>query len=89
MSKHYDRASGYFGSSVYYLIWPGLKEFILNGGKIRLICSPFLSKEDTDSISEGYMNKANLQSSINEMIEELYNSPQNRFALVAMSCMIS
>ena len=33
-STKYDRATGYFGSTVYLLSWGCLKEFIDNGGKM-------------------------------------------------------
>lgn len=36
----YDRAVGYFSSAIYALAWPSLREFVDNGGTIRLICSP-------------------------------------------------
>lgn len=53
-STQYCRLTGYFSSSIYLLIFPALKEFIANGGLIRLICSPVLSGIDADAIQEGY-----------------------------------
>lgn len=46
ISKRYDRATGYFGSTIFLLSWEGLKPFIINNGKMRIICSPYLSNED-------------------------------------------
>ncbi len=89
-SIQYDRASGYFGSSVYYLIWSGLKKFIQNDGKIRLICSPFLSKEDQQAIEDGYvLKKNNIEEHIQTQIQSMAENPDTNFALRALSCMIA
>lgn len=50
----YDRAVGYFSSAIYALAWPSLREFVDAGGKIRLICSPVLSSDDANAMTEGY-----------------------------------
>ncbi|MHB8877142.1 MAG: DEAD/DEAH box helicase family protein [Myxococcaceae bacterium] len=52
-ARTYDRAVGYFSSAIYALAWPSLREFVDNGGKIRIICSPVLSTDDATAISEG------------------------------------
>ena len=36
----YDRAAGFFRSSVFNLVGIVLSDFALRGGKMRLICSP-------------------------------------------------
>jgi superfamily II DNA or RNA helicase len=53
-ARAYDRAVGYFSSAIYALAWPSLREFVDNGGKIRLICSPVLSTDDVTAMREGY-----------------------------------
>lgn len=53
-ARSYDRAVGYFSSAIYALAWPSLREFVDNGGRIRLICSPVLSSDDATAMSEGY-----------------------------------
>lgn len=50
----YDRAVGYFSSAIYALAWPSLSEFVDNGGRIRLICSPVLSADDITAMAAGY-----------------------------------
>lgn len=50
----YDRVSGYFGSTIYIIAWSALKEFISNNGKMRIICSPYVSDADAAALSEGY-----------------------------------
>ena len=70
--QHYDRITGYFGSTVYYIIWPALKDFIKNKGKIRLICSPILSDEDKRAMLDGYDLASKFDKSIeNELLRML------------------
>ena len=50
----YKRAAGFFSSSALISISKGLRHFYYNGGKIQLIVSPILSKEDCVAIEQGY-----------------------------------
>lgn len=59
----YDRAVGYFSSAVYVLAWPSLREFVANGGKMRLICSPVLSEADSEALYEGYSARSDADQS--------------------------
>ena len=34
----YDRAVGFFNSTIYTIAWTALKDFVERGGKIRIIC---------------------------------------------------
>ena len=75
-SLKYSRAVGFFNSTVFLIAWPSLKEFIKNGGKIRIICSPVLSKEDIMAIEKGETEKVlnkydhSLQKEIKLMLED-------------------
>jgi superfamily II DNA or RNA helicase len=53
-ARTYDRAVGYFSSAIYALAWPSLREFVANGGRMRMICSPVLSPADITAMAEGY-----------------------------------
>jgi hypothetical protein len=53
-STHYDRAVGYFRSSIYALVGEAMIEFADRGGRMRLVCSPDLEAEDIESIARGY-----------------------------------
>lgn len=54
----YDRAVGYFSSSIFVLAWPSLRQFVENGGRIRLICSQVLSEADEEAMRQGYSEQA-------------------------------
>ena len=53
-SHHYDRAVGFFSSSVFVLAWPSLREFAASGGQMRIVCSPALTSGDIDALNVGY-----------------------------------
>jgi superfamily II DNA or RNA helicase len=62
-SMHYDRAVGYFRSSILLLAGGALVDLALRRGQIRLVCSPDLSAEDIDAIRQGYEQREQILSS--------------------------
>ena len=56
----YKRSVGFFSSSVFEILDAGLEQFIRNGGKIQIICSPELKEEDVEAIRLGYAFKSNV-----------------------------
>ena len=76
-AESYDRISGYFGSTIYIIAWEALKEFINNGGKMRVICSPYISETDELALSEGYSARSNevLSKAIVEELTTMFESP--------------
>ncbi len=77
VATKYDRISGYFGSTIYIIAWNALKDFVAANGKMRVICSPYLSDEDQAALAEGYSarNSAILTNSLKEEVEALFASP--------------
>ena len=76
-SNYYDRISGYFGSTIYIIAWDALREFIENDGKMRLICSPYVSDEDATALANGYSAKNNelLAESLAKEVQALFDDP--------------
>lgn len=76
-SNVYDRISGYFGSTIYIIAWDALKEFIENGGHMRLICSPYISDDDEMAMSKGYSARhdALLADSLRIEMNNLFSQP--------------
>lgn len=76
-SSHYDRISGYFGSTIYIIAWDALREFIENNGKMRLICSPYVSDEDASALANGYSAKNDdlLAESLAKEVQTLFDDP--------------
>lgn len=86
----YDRAVGYFRSTVFLLIGPSLIEFAKRGGKMRLICSPVLTGEDYEAITGGYQLRANaLGRALVRDLEMLYDDEILRTNTVALATLIS
>lgn len=76
-SQRYDRAVGFFNSTIYALAWSSLKQFVDQQGKMRIICSPILSTDDAKALSEGYSAKVEelVAARLKTEVEHLLNSP--------------
>lgn len=90
-SSHYDRISGYFGSTIYILAWSALQEFVRNGGKIRIICSPVISDADKEAITEGYsaINDNIVKESFEKELDELFSHEKLLKPARALACMVA
>lgn len=72
----YDRAVGYFSSTILAQIMAGIAGLRNNGGRIRLIASPYLSDEDITAIKAGYKKREDV---IALSIERELREPVNDF----------
>ena len=72
-AKKYDRAVGFFSSSILIELSRGLINLVHNGGKMRLITSPKLQEEDIKAIKDGY----NKREIINKAIMREWKEPKN------------
>ena len=90
-SISYDRISGYFGSTVYIVAWDALKTFINNGGKIRIVCSPFLSDEDQAAIKQGVLAKEDevIRDALLEETKDLLSEPRLQKPSRLLACLIA
>lgn len=57
-SIRYDRAAGYFSSTMLAVAAAGVTKLILNGGRIRLLCGADLSEDDVQAINAGHATLA-------------------------------
>jgi hypothetical protein len=62
-SVRYDRAVGYFRSSILLLAGGAIVDLALRNGYVRLICSPDLTEEDLDAMHRGYEEREHILSS--------------------------
>lgn len=89
-SVKYDRAVGYFRSSVYIIVGVDTVEFAKRGGKIRLICSPSLSKEDIDVISASYeARNKRLGQVIKSEIDNLLSVDESEYRTKVLATLIT
>lgn len=90
-SVRYDRISGYFGSSVYIVAWDALRSFINNSGKMRIVCSPFLSEEDQEAISQGVAAREDeiIRDAMIEETKDIINEPSLKKPSRLLACLIT
>ena len=85
-SSLYRRAVGYFRSTIFLLVGEQVINFVRNGGKINIICSPHLTEEDIQAIKSGYENRSKvLYEMIDRELTELLENPKiyNRTRILA------
>ena len=70
----YDRAVGFFSSTVLASIAYGIEGLARNGGKIRLIASPKLTEEDIEAIKKGYRDREEV---ITASLSASFTQPEN------------
>jgi len=54
VSEAYDRAVGYFRANIYRELGEDLLDFVIKGGKVRIVCSPDIPEYDEKVAREGY-----------------------------------
>lgn len=70
----YNRAVGFFSSSILAEISKGISGLVKNGGKIKIVASPYLSEEDVNAIKTGYeMRDEIVKSAIRRELREAEN----------------
>lgn len=87
----YDRVSGYFGSTIYIIAWGALQNFVSNGGKMKIICSPCVSDTDKAAMSEGYSAKNNemIRKSLMKELDDLFNQEELEKPARVLACLIA
>ena len=84
----YDRAVGFFSSSLYAAVSAALAGFVERGGKIRLVCSPHLSANDVEAIERGISLRERIQENLVDDIRALTSDPQSVPAVELLSTLI-
>ncbi len=75
-SVTYDRAVGYFRSSIFAVIGQPFLDFARRGGKARFICSPSITEEDAKAIESGYLQREEaIERAITRDVDELLSDP--------------
>jgi superfamily II DNA or RNA helicase len=86
----YDRAVGFFSSGIYVIAWHALPSFVKRGGKMRVICSPFLSEADANAVSEGYDERQMevFGKSIEEKLSQLFADKDRSKATTVLATLV-
>lgn len=86
----YDRAVGYFRSTVFLVIGSSVIEFARRGGKIRIICSPALEHEDVEQIAIGYAQRdATIETTLIAQFDALLSDRRTALAARTLATLIS
>lgn len=81
----YQRAVGYFTSSILVKISEGICNFAKNGGKIQLIASPELNEDDILAINKGYELRQVIKNRLLENLIDLNDlNSQERLNLISI-----
>ena len=80
LSESYDRAVGYFRASIYRELGEELLNFVVRGGKVRIVCSPDMPERDEEAARQGYELRGKRPPSEQEItlvrvIEEMSKNP--------------
>ena len=78
----YQRAVGFFCSSVLVEISKGVSALAQNGGKIQLIASPYLSDEDVAAIKSGYEQRDEI---VKNAIRREMKDGKNKFEIARLN----
>lgn len=85
----YDRAVGFFRSSIYLIIGATIIDYAKRGGKIRLVCSPSLYEEDIKTIESSYEKRqTQLSAAITLEIEQMLTSPHEVYPTKVLATLI-
>ncbi|WP_055478293.1 DEAD/DEAH box helicase family protein [Sphaerimonospora mesophila] len=90
VANRYDRAVGYFTSKSLLAVARGLKSFERNGGRIRLIASPYLTESDIEDIRDGYLYREVIEKAVlREIDPEAECSPRELIGLGLLGRLIA
>jgi len=86
----YDRAVGYFRSSVFLVVGEAVLAFVQRGGKIRFVCSPELGAEDLAALEEGYDQREQIMGRLlDREIAELLRSDATKAPAELLATLIA
>ncbi|MCZ7393377.1 MAG: DEAD/DEAH box helicase family protein [Candidatus Methanoperedens sp.] len=93
VSKFYDRAIGYFRANIYRELGEDLLNFVIAGGKVRIVCSPDIPVSDEDAAREGYAlrnsrSTHNQEASLVDILEVMSNNPKESDCLEMLRLLI-
>jgi superfamily II DNA or RNA helicase len=74
-SVRYDRAVGYFSSTLYQVVGLAFADFARRDGRMRLICSPALTPDDFDAMKDAAEIGRRAQESVRGDLERLLANP--------------
>lgn len=84
----YDRAVGYFRSSVLHLVQIAISDFVIRGGKMRMICSTSLDDADEQTIRDSAKRAIGIDKAIVEEIKSALRDPKTLPVIELLATMV-
>ena len=88
-AQSYDRAAGYFNSSLFILAPVAWADFFLSGGKMRLLTSVQLSKGDAQALEDDELSNSDLESEFLNAWAHLVESPNGQTSIRLLRALVS
>ena len=85
----YDRAVGYFRSSIFVVAGRDVVDFARRGGTVRLVCSPELTDVDRQALRAGYDAREVVFASLDRDIERLLANVDLRQRATTLATLIT
>lgn len=85
----YDRAVGYFSSTLYHVVALAYSDFVRRGGHMRLICSPALTPEDFAAMKHADEVGRYAQEAVRAELAELLERPESVPATKLLATLIA
>ena len=85
----YDRAVGFFSSTLFHVVALAYSDFVRRGGRMRLICSPALKPEDFEAMKEADEIARYTQASLRNELQELLAHPETLPATRLLATLIA
>src|SRR5919109_1280807 len=89
----YDRAVGYFRSSILAIAGIPFSHFAQRGGRARFLCSPEISESDARAVADGYALRGVIGDALERELEGILKHPDGEevirllATLVAVECL--
>lgn len=88
-SVRYDRAVGYFRSSILAVAGIPFSSFAERGGRARFLCSPELTEEDAAAIREGYRLREVADAALQREMDEMLRNPAGERAVRVLATLVA
>lgn len=72
----YDRAVGFFSSTLFHVVALAYSDFVRRGGRLRLICSPALTPEDFNAMKEADEIGRYAHATVRAELQQLLDRPE-------------
>lgn len=89
-ASRYDRAVGYFRSTILLIIGQTLIDFARQGGTMRVVCSPVLTEEDVEALARGYKKRKEIVAELLETeLDRLLDVVDTRSRTEALATLVA